>query len=231
MTLNEIVYSIADKLQPFMSKDSNISLREIEYEIKVQRSLLIRNELNKKRTIDPNIVQDLGCVELELADKTECCVESLGCNILRTKLEIPKTIELHHKPSITRVGPIDKYNISYPLITLERSPYAGSGKYNKNLIFAIYDRNRIYLVSNNPTHKLLTKINIRGIFEDPREIRKFTTCDGQTCYNSDSDYPINSWMIAYLQDIIFNKFVNIVKMPVDIQTDGVDTQNNNVAEQ
>ena len=75
--------------------------------IKNQRALWLRNELNKNRTIDPNIVQDLGCIELELADKAECCDLEDGCKILRTNVTIPNTIELHNKTGITRVAPID----------------------------------------------------------------------------------------------------------------------------
>jgi len=229
MTLNEFTYAILDKIQPYLSKDSEISLREIEAEIAFQRSLLIRNELNKKRTIDPNIIQDLGCLQLETVDSSLCCDVPSGCNILQTKDNIPRTIELHYMPAITRVGPVDRLDKQYSLITWERAPYIGQGKYTRNLSYAIYDNAKIYIITNNP---LLEYINVKGVFEDPKAAGKFKKCGTDLpCFSPDSEYPMNSWMFAYIEDIVINKFIRQIQLPVDTQTDGVDTQNKNIQEQ
>ena len=41
--------------------------------INEQRALWLRNEYNKSRTIDPNIQQEIGCLEMELVDPHLCC--------------------------------------------------------------------------------------------------------------------------------------------------------------
>lgn len=229
MTLNELTYIILNKLQPYLGKDSEISLREIEKEIAIQRSLLIRNELNKKRTIDPNIVQDLGCLELEETDSSLCCNIGTGCTILQTKEDIPKTIELHYMPSITRVGPVDRRDIKYTLVSWDRAAVVGTNKYTKNLEYAVYDNNKIYVITNN---NLLSYINVRGVFEDPKEVAKFKKCDtGKSCFSPDDPYPLNQWMFAYIEDIVLKKFSMMLNMPMDTQTDGIDTKNNNVQDQ
>jgi len=65
---NEIIYSIFEKLRPNISSSDDIDLRIIKSELHKQRALFIRNELNRNRTVDPFIIQDLGCVELEIVD-------------------------------------------------------------------------------------------------------------------------------------------------------------------
>ena len=42
--------------------------------INEQRALFLRNEYNKSRTIDPNIQQEIPCLEMELVDPQTCCI-------------------------------------------------------------------------------------------------------------------------------------------------------------
>jgi hypothetical protein len=64
--------------------------------INEQRSLWLRNEYNKNRSIDPYIIQNLNCVELEHVNPIDCCIEVPGlCQVLRTKKKIPNTIEFN----------------------------------------------------------------------------------------------------------------------------------------
>lgn len=222
-TRNEIIYSVLDKLKPHLSDDIDISPREIGWEIDTMRALFLRNELNKNRTVDPYIIQDLGCVEMETADRAECCEVSSGCLIVRSTLEIPKTVELHNSTGIVRVGPVDKLEKDFSFISSGRARFAGNGKYNQNIIFAFLHNKRIYLVSKNDKVKFIEKINVTGVFENPDDVAPFTNCGGESCYTSDSQYPINTWMIPSLQDAVLNKFINTLKMPKDTTNDGSET--------
>ena len=67
-SLNKIAYSILENVRRDISDDEFISLRQVKDDIHTLRALFLRNELNKSRSIDPAIVQDLGCVGLEYAD-------------------------------------------------------------------------------------------------------------------------------------------------------------------
>lgn len=219
-TKNEIMYSIMDKLSPHLTDDNEISMREISYEIDNVRALFLRNELNKNRTIDPNIIQDLGCVEMEISDRAECCEVSSGCKIVRTKLEIPTAIELHNSTALTRVGPVDKMEQDYSFISSVRAKFAGSGKYNQNNIYAFLHNKRIYLVSKNNKLKFIKYINVQGVFENPEEVGLFSTCAGDTCYTFNSKYPVNAWMINHIIDTVYNKFINTLNIPLDKVNDG-----------
>ena len=72
-SLNKIVYSIQEKLRVELSDDDPIDWRLIAEEIHTTRAAFIRNEMNRNRTPDPFIIQNLGCVELEVVDRAECC--------------------------------------------------------------------------------------------------------------------------------------------------------------
>jgi len=97
-TLNKIVYDVLETVQSHVnSNNSDIDVRQVEWLINNQRALLIRNEYNKPgRVIDHNLIQDLGCVEVEMVDNSACPeISTSGCYLLRTKCQIPNTIELH----------------------------------------------------------------------------------------------------------------------------------------
>lgn len=203
VTENELIYDLWEIIRPNISDDDSFDKRQLSFWIKNQRALWLRNELNKDRTIDDNIVQDLGCVELEVSDRADCCELSSGCKILRTKLTIPNTIELHNKTGLTRVAPIDKLQVPFSFVNYERAIYSGNGRFNSNQIFAFLLNNRIYLTSkSNEVLKYITHINIRGVFEDPTEAANFSHCDGTPCYTKNSKYPVNRWMIDYMKEAI-----------------------------
>jgi len=200
-TLNQYIYEIFELYRSTVTDDVSLDERLIESWIIDQRALWLRNEFNKNRSIDDALVQDLGCVELEIADTSDCCNISSGCTVLRTNVDIPTTIERHNSPTITRVGPINKMNISYPLVTYNRSIYSGNGRFNQNLVYAYLLNNRIYLKGNSDDVFFtgLQYINIRGVFNDPRQVAEFNTCTGTSCYDENSPFPLNEWIWNYMK--------------------------------
>ena len=223
MTENNIVFSILDKVKPYLGDDTELSPRQVSFDIANQRALLIRNELNKNRTIDPDIIQDLGCVELEAADPAECCDISTNCKVMRTKLTIPTTIELHNDIGITRIGPIDKTRPAFSRTTLSGAKWVGNGKYTKQEIYAYVANNRVYLVSNKDNLKFITHINVRGVFENPTDVIPFTNCSsGTSCYSSDDPYPVKAWMFNYIEGQLINQYAQRYNLPADILNDGSD---------
>jgi len=226
-TLNQLVYDIWEIARPRISDDDNFDKRQFEFWIKNTRALLLRNELNKNRTIDPNLIQDLGCVELELADAADCCEITDGCKILRTKLEIPNTIELHNKTGITRVAPVNKLTVPFNFVDYERAIYSGNGRFNSNQVFAFLLNDRIYLkVNNTDIAKYLTHINVRGVFEDPKEAAKFHHCSGDPCYTGSSEYPVNSWMIETMKQMILQVDLATSLQAVEDSTNNAKADNN-----
>lgn len=226
-TLNELIYDIWEIARPRISDDDNFDKRQFAFWIKNTRALLLRNELNKNRTIDPNLIQDLGCVELELADAADCCEITDGCKILRTKLEIPNTIELHNKTGITRVAPVNKLTVPFNFVSYERAIWSGNGRFNKNQVFAFILNNRIYLkVGTSDIAKYITHINIQGVFENPTDAAKFHHCSGDACYTDDSEYPVNNWMIETMKQMILQVDLAASLQAVEDSTNNAKADNN-----
>lgn len=221
-TLNEIVYSIWEVIRPEIGDDDSIDKRQIKDDIDKQRALWVRNELNKTRTVHPNLVQDLGCVEVMKVDSAECCDIESGCKILRTVEPIPVPMELHQKELITRVGTIDRIGKPFSYMPYNRAIFASKGgKFNKKTIKAFYQNGYIYFVGEPDNILLHTMkyVHIRGVFENPQEAAKFKNCDNTPCFSGDSEYPMMAWMRAYIEGEIIKKYIPTIKFPSDLNND------------
>lgn len=229
-TLNEIVFDVLESVRSHhIVDDEDIDRRQIIYNLNLQRSLWIRNELNKPgRTIDPFTVQSLGCVELEVADTSDCPELPVGCSILRTKCEIPKTVELHQRNAITKVGPVDKMDYFFSFVPYHQTIFSGNGKYNQNSVFAFLHNNRMYFKVNKAQQKLIRRVNIMGIFEDPTKVSEFCNTSGAPCFSADDQYPISSWMLPYIKQDLINQVVGSIQMPEDNTNDATANERRSV---
>ena len=201
LSLNTLAYDAFELARGVISDDDDIDYRQIKFWITTQRALWLRNEFNQNRTIDEGFIQDLGCVELEDVDASTCCNIQTGCTVKRTVLEIPQTIERFNEPTITSIGPVNPTEKRWRLVPYSNIAFVNSGRFSKNLIFPYIFNKRIYFMfgNNNVQAKLLKYVNIRGVFEDPMEVRRFTTCTGKSCYTDDDRYPINAWLWDYMK--------------------------------
>ena len=206
MTYSQLIFDLMSLKRGQLSDDDIGDERQYEFWINNTRALLIRQDFAKNRSLSENIIQDLGCVEMENADVAECCVTDYGCSIKRTKLLIPKPIEFNQFDGIIRVGLIDKTAKPFTFVPYEQFIYSGNGRYNTKNVFATYKSNRIYLRSsiNSLTLSAMKWTNIRGIFEDPRSVSAFTRCNGTSCYTSEDQYPISAWMVEVMKKMILD---------------------------
>lgn len=204
ITLNEIAYDLLNLIRAGRSvAGETISIDQVKFWVVNTRAQLIRNEANKQRTIDPELVQDLGCLELETVDAALCCNISVDCNVVRTKKSIPGFIEVNQKPLITRVGPINRTAPQYDFIPIERLPFEFQNKFTKNQIKSYIHGDHIYLAGHKDNIDLFTLsyVNILGVFEDPRTLSDFK-CDNDACYTDDSSFKIKRWMIEQMKSQI-----------------------------
>ena len=116
MTKQEIIYAIKDGCEGKNLTSSIITDELVSWHIDNTRAQLIKQDLIKGHTIDSYLIQSLGCLDLVLVDKSECCNVPIGCKILRTSVPIPSPLELHNKQLITRVGPIDLTELAFSKI-------------------------------------------------------------------------------------------------------------------
>lgn len=213
-TFNELKYDILNiKSGGVSSDDDLLSLRQIGFWVINTRALLIRQDLEKKRSISENIVQSLGCVPVAWVDSSECCGLSTNCKILRTIDKIPQPVEIGMRDLITRVGPVDISKPGYSLIPYNRSPFV-STRYN--IPDAFYHDGYVYVL-NAP---FVEYINIQGVFEDPTEVAAFKNCDGSPCYSDDDSFPISAHMIEAMKQMIIQVNIKtILTVPVDYSGD------------
>lgn len=203
-TRNEIIYDLLTIVRPQLSDDSEIDVRQIGFWVDTTRAMFIRQEMNKKRSVDTELIQTL-CADLEEVDASDCCDVEIGCDtLLRTTKEVPPTVELYQKEAIFRVAGINKLKKPFSYVDYARIPWVGSGRFNKENIYAFIHNKYMYIFSpGNPEWKFLENISIRGVFEDPREASKFKDCNtGAACYTDDSEYPMKAWMLPAMKEAI-----------------------------
>lgn len=224
MTLNEIVYELKLLIRRcYLSDDEDIDDRLIEHFVHTNRALWLRTSMNKGRAAFGKSEQSLGCVELETVDRSACSAQVIGLSLLRTTLEIPKTIEAHYHDGITEVSPIDIISYPFSYVPYKRARYFGYGRFNQNGIVAFkYTDDYIYLnsKSDNNIWKTLKYINVKGIFETPTGVASFTHVDGTVCYSNDTAYPLNRACWVFIKEqIIKANFPLLMKAPTDKTSD------------
>lgn len=196
ISLNTMIYQIYEALQ-ITSDDTSLDKRLIKDLIAQHRANWIRKEHNKNRSIDDNIIQDLGCIEIELTDRVSanCCDISSDCKILRSVEKIPNAIELNHEKMITRISAVDFMSIPIMFMDYDHAIYFGNGRYNTKSLGAFIKNNYLYIIYKQGVHNMLIeRLNVQGVFEDPTEAATFNNCDGNACFTWDGRYPINAWM-------------------------------------
>ncbi len=231
-TLREYIYDVkmlAHKNK--ISDDSRLTDRMIAFWINSQRAMWLQRQQNRSHRNDPQIIQSLGAVPVDIVDASEA-PDSLktGYSILRTTRKIPKTVFLDDlDDGITSVGSIDRMKYRYSYIPYKRAFFAGNCRYNSDEIFAFRQNNQdesyLYLFSgkDNQDFEALEYVSIRGIFEDPRDLADYADLDGVKKYTKNSDYPINRSMWEFLkQQIIQTNFQALAEMPTDTTNDAAD---------
>lgn len=228
MKVNKIIYDVREYLKQY-SNDSDLDDRYILHLYNIKRAKYLRQELNNyQRTTDTTIQQTL-CLELEEVNVLQCGID-LDCEtIVRTKLPIPKPLELHLKSALTAVRPVKRISPSFNFTTKERAIYSHFSPIG-NGIYAFLDTDlHIYLVSKLDTIKLIDCITITGIFEDPLELTNYFNCCGcETpikCFDIDeSDYPLQPHYIDLIKNEIVRELTGKINIPEDTENNSDNDQ-------
>lgn len=217
ITLNQLIFDCLGTISASdrISDDSSISEEHIKFLILNNRVNLIKMDLQKGRSISDNITQILPCVNVIKADNSECCEISTNCNLLRTESKIPRPLELGQKDIFTRISGVDRTGIGFSIISYARASVAGTSKWTRNTPKAFFQNGYIYLM--NPPN--INKISVNSVFQDPTEAAAFSTCSGTLCYSDDSEFPISSWMIPALKELVLKDLKIQVSVPSDTTGD------------
>lgn len=222
MTLLQYLYDLKNTISGGISTNElSVSDRQLEFHINNIRAVMIRRELEKNRSINPDVVQDLGCLELECVNSVECCnLHIKSKNITRTKYKLPKTVELAQANAITYVGLVD----SVRPVSFTSIHQAQWGQYNK---WTASSKHSFllngYLYVTDPNLKF---IKVRGIFENPREAHEFAQCDGCKKYTNDLkdfEYPLGNYIWSMTKSYILQYDLGVMLGATkDIQNNSLD---------
>jgi hypothetical protein len=193
-----------------------ISDEQIAFWFHEVRSMLISQAVSKRQDISDVWVQEISCAELELVDASDCCFITTDCYILKTKLQIPVTVETSSDNFIIRVTTPTGNIIS------KSNPFEVKyNKYNKytGTKHQWYLRdNYLYITSD----LLLEYVNIFAIFENPEDLTGLSSCGTSACFSWDSKYPVSLKMANDITNIIMQtKVMPFLQMPHDTSNDAL----------
>lgn len=214
ITFNKLAYSMLDQIRGgLLSDDESISLRLVKYWINNTRAMLIRQDVDKGRSISANIIQTIACLEVEEVDASTCpCATPVGCTIMRTVRTIPKPIETSQRDLIVRVSPIKITERAFTLVNQFRANWSGYSDFNINP--KAFYRDQYIWILNAPQG--LEMITVQGVFENPEDLAAYVSCTSTPCYSDDDIYPISAWMIPAMEKIIMEgNFKIAATTPVD----------------
>jgi hypothetical protein len=222
--LNEIVYDIRESLKE-LSDDSEIDNRHIIYLLSTKRAKYLRQDLNNFQKTTDTSIQQTFCLQLEEVSADQCGVDIYCDKVIRTKKPLPRAIELHTSPAITKVRPTNRLAIPFNFISREKAPFLKSAPFGKS-IYAFLDTDyHIYFVSTSDTYKLIDCITVSGIFENPLDLTEYTNCcicpdNVEPCFDEmNSEYPLQPHYVDLIKNEIINDLLRLKGVPEDKEND------------
>lgn len=218
--INEIIYDVRESLKAF-SDDSELDDRYIIYLYNIKRSKYLRQDLNNYQKTTDLSIQQTFCLGLEEVSVAECGVDVNCEKILRSKQPVPKAIELHSKPAITRIKPTHRLAVPFSFIDRNRAPHLLNAPFG-NSIYAFLDSdNYVYVISKSEDHKLIDCITVTGTFENPLELSDYKECcncpdEVSKCFDEDeTEYPLQPHYIDLIRTEIVNELARKIQLPED----------------
>lgn len=219
MTIGEIVQRI-QSLYPkgVNSDDSRLTNRHIYNKLLTVRARIISQEAKKKQRISQWNYQFIPCIELISIDKSECpCLPPTGCEILRSKYKLPKPLSGLSGNLIHSVTTVDK-STKIDEISINAINFQKGNKYtNKKLNYFIQNG---YLYISTPTN--LKTISLYGLFEDPVEVKLFSSLCKENCNDckncikyQEEIFPVDNELIDAMIELSVNELIHIFNQSVE----------------
>lgn len=194
-----------------LSESENLSRIQVELWIHQYRALLIKQDLDKGREVNPDYVQTIG--PLHISKVSNC---TGGFNY-KSDEEIPNFIDLHFGSGIVAIKDMNGDLIQ--LGTETKAKYQVSRKYTCKDYIAYIKNNHLYILG--PEH--LEYVKIEGILEDPTQAGE--------CFDRDNTpYPVPANMIPTIKQMIFERELNIMStVPSDHTNNSTNDVNNELS--
>lgn len=209
MTLNQLIDDILlEARNSNIAESEKLSRRQIELWIKTYRAFLIKQDLDKDRTINPLYTQTIR-MHISKVEEDPEHYEYVGDD------KLPKLIDFNYRPGVVTVK--DSHGNLIQVGSETKMKFQKYRKYTCNDYIAYVKDDYIYVESRN---NLIEYIDIQLIAEDPTELIM--------CYDpNEDDYPLPGAMWATVKQLIFTRDIpTMLQMPSDTTNDSNDdTQN------
>jgi hypothetical protein len=217
VTLDNIITDLLNIIRGSkVTQSESITRRQIEEWVNEYRALLIKQDMDKGKMPNPDYIQEIPALQLEVIDRSTGADMMSTTYFMRTKLTVPKTIDLNFKPGLTYVGTIDGREIQF--VPESRTQWQQYKRFTGSDPLAFLRNRKLHI--NNVTP--MDSVTIRGIFEVPTEVGNFinTNADVVTFGYRDA-YPIPANMVPVLKEMILSKELGIMaQSPSDNKNDG-----------
>jgi hypothetical protein len=221
VTLNTIITDLLSVIRGSnVTRSEPISKRQLEAWVHQYRALLIKQDMDKGKMPNPDYIQEIPSLKIEVVDRTFGSSFLSETYLLRTELEIPKTIDLNFKSGFTYIGTMDGREIQF--VPEGRVTWQQYKKYTNAYNLAFLRSERIYMYNTTP----IQYITVRGIFEVPTEVSNFmNSYSNTTAATLDSPYPIPINILPTLKEMILKNELGIM---AHAPTDNTDNTKHNV---
>lgn len=212
MTLNELTYMVRDLLK-LDSDDSEITNEHIKYLIGITRNKYVKQYLNDVKKRIPSILKQKITLNLEMN-------ESQGFSdkkFLVSVEDIPELISSQSHYNRTTLSTISNVTRNFSMTSYRRLPYVGIRGGMQNIIYGAIDNDKLFLVSGDDRAMFLDKINLEGIFSDPKAAWLLSDSYSSSESFDEAEYPIE----AAMGGLIINEVAQMISMRFNILGDEV----------
>lgn len=212
MFVREVIERIQSLYSRGVSSDeSRLSDRHVYNKILSVRMQLLAQQLKKKQRISDWNYSVLPCVELIKVPNHECsCLGDLGCDIYRTKFEIPRVMTDSNRHYIDFVMSVES-GMRIEETSRQGVLYLKGNKYTGVKPKYLFENGYLYF----PLKKNPGVVKIKLLAEDPLTAMHFPSlCDGCTdctdCVAAyDHEFSIDGDLIEPLIDICVQEIIGI----------------------
>lgn len=193
-----------------IAESEHLSRHQIEIWIKSYRAQLIKQDIDRGRTINPMYTTTIK-TEVEAITEPNGHIMYVGTTTL------PSLIDFNNRPGVISVK--DAYGNLIQIGSETKMKLQRFRKYSCNDYIAYVKDNKVYVEGDS---NVLENIEVQIIAEDPTELGE--------CYNPNTDeYPIPASMWGTIKQMIFTKdFQTMRQMVSDTTNDSMDNTQNTV---
>lgn len=216
MTLNHYAYNIRNigRAGQGNSDDDTLGIRQVKFWVNAWRAVGVLQRTEYGKHIDPQLVQDLGCVPLVTVDisdpnvaNSECLCPEYGCTI--KKIILPKLVDFPYNRGIVFVGKLDK-RTPFIIDSADTTVFKESTQFG-SLLTRVYMIGNTMYIKLSPKDKGLKYINVRGVFEDPSAVSSYVSTGCSPICHDDAvdEYPMPLSMYDFVTKNILMTELNM----------------------